>query len=172
VRDVEGERRHPGPPEPSYRVIDVIRKGPKAGYVIAPISLLDETASYLALHRKAWVQRAARKRGTLPRSELFLTRRGLAVRTNTYQQVLSRAGDACGFKVTSHLLRATFGCWMLARLEQLAKQGAPINPLLIVKILMAHEHIDTTDRYLRAVAIDTTVLADVLDTLLPTESRP
>jgi hypothetical protein len=61
---------------------------------------------------------------------------------------------------------------MLARLEQLAKQGAPINPLLIVKILMAHEHIDTTDRYLRAVAIDTTVLADVLDTLLPTESRP
>jgi hypothetical protein len=31
---------------------------------------------------------------------------------------------------------------------------------------MAHEHIDTTEKYLRAVAIDTHVLADVLDTLL------
>jgi hypothetical protein len=55
---------------------------------------------------------------------------------------------------------------MLARLEQLAKRGAAINPLLIVKVLMAHEHIDTTDKYLRAVAIDTHVLADALETLL------
>jgi len=31
---------------------------------------------------------------------------------------------------------------------------------------MAHEDIESTDRYLRAVAIDTHVLADVLDTLL------
>ncbi len=170
VKDVERPSRHPAP-ESSYSVIDVIRKGRKAGYVIVPMSLLDETASYLALHRKAWLQRAARKRGAPPRSELFVTRRGSAVRRNTYQKVLSRAGDACGFKVTSHLLRATFGCWMLARLERLAKQGAAINPLLIVKILMAHEHIDTTDRYLRAVAIDTSVLADVLDTLVPTDSR-
>ncbi|MGB6605105.1 MAG: hypothetical protein WBE65_12510, partial [Steroidobacteraceae bacterium] len=42
-------------------------------------------------------------------------------------------------------LRATFACMMLARLEQLAKAGAPINPLLIVKVLMGHEHIGTTD---------------------------
>ena len=34
------------------------------------------------------------------------------------------------------------------------------------KILMSHEHIDTTDRYLRAVSVDPHVLADVLDTLL------
>jgi len=170
VKDIEHPSRHSAP-ESSYRVIDVIRKGPKAGCVIAPMSLLDETASYVALHRKAWLQRAARKRAATPRSELFVTRRGSAVRKNTYQQVLSRTGDACGFTVTSHLLRATFGCWMLARLERLAKEGAAINPLLIVKVLMAHEHIDTTDRYLRAVAIDTTVLADVLDTLVPMDSR-
>jgi integrase/recombinase XerD len=88
------------------------------------------------------------------------------VKKNTYQQVIHRAGVACGFKATTHLMRATFGCWLLARLEQLAKRGAAINPLLIVKILMAHEHIETTDKYLRAVAIDTHVLADVLDTLL------
>jgi hypothetical protein len=31
---------------------------------------------------------------------------------------------------------------------------------------MAHEHIETTDKYLRAVAVDTHALADVLDTLL------
>jgi site-specific recombinase XerD len=55
---------------------------------------------------------------------------------------------------------------MLARLERLAKQGADINPLLIVKILMGHEHIDTTDRYLRAVSVDNHVLSQVLDTLI------
>jgi site-specific recombinase XerD len=152
--------------EPAYRVIDVVRKGRKSGYVIASTTLLEETAAYLAQYRTAWLKRAARKRRTGSRSELFINRRGSAVKKNTYQQVIHRAGVACGFKATSHLMRASFGCMMLARLEQLAKRGAAINPLLIVKILMAHEHIDTTDKYLRAVAIDTHVLADVLDTLL------
>ena len=55
---------------------------------------------------------------------------------------------------------------MLARLEQLAHQGASINPLLIVKILMGHEHIETTDRYLRALAIDAQSISDVIDSLL------
>jgi len=107
-----------------------------------------------------------RKRRAAVPSDLFISRRGLPVCKNTYQQVIHRTADASGFKATSHLLRATFGCWMLARLEQLAQHGAAINPLLIVKVLMGHEHIDTTDRYLRAVAIDIPVLADVLDTLL------
>jgi integrase/recombinase XerD len=132
--------------EPGYRSIDVIRKGRKPGYVIAPISLLEETAGYLAQYRTAWLRRAARKRGVPPRSELFVNRRGSPVAKNTYQKVIHRAGLACGFTAMTHLLRASFGCWMLARLEQLAKQGAAINPLLIVKVLMAHEHIDTTDR--------------------------
>ena len=85
---------------------------------------------------------------------------------NTYQHAIRQVAAACGIRVTSHLLRATFGCWLLARLERLAKQGEEINPLLIVKILMGHEHIDTTDRYLRAIAIDVHVLSHVLDTLI------
>jgi hypothetical protein len=56
---------------------------------------------------------------------------------------------------------------MLTRLEQLAATGAAINPLLIVKVLLHHERIETTDRYLRAVAVDTHTLADVLDSLVP-----
>jgi integrase/recombinase XerD len=64
-------------------------------------------------------------------------------------------------------LRATFACMMLARLEQLAAAGAAINPLLIVKVLLHHERIETTDRYLRAVAVDTQSLTDILDSLLP-----
>lgn len=35
---------------PSYQVIDVIRKGRKSGYVLAPESLLEETAGYIAQH--------------------------------------------------------------------------------------------------------------------------
>ena len=49
----------------------------------------------------------------------------------------------------------------------LAAQGAAINPLLIVKVLLHHERIETTDRYLRAVTVDTHTLAEVLDSLVP-----
>lgn len=150
----------------AYRSINVVRKGRKPGYVIASRSLLEETACYITQERTGWSRRAARKRGRAQSPELFVNRRGLAVRKNTYQHAVHRAGVACGFKVTPHVLRATFGCWMLARLERLAKRGEDINPLLIVKILMGHEHIDTTDRYLRAIAIDIHVLSHVLDTLL------
>ncbi len=153
-------------PDALYRSIDVLRKGRKPGYVIASKSLLEETACYLAQERTGWSRRAARKRGQRHSPELFVNRRGLPVRKNTYQHAVHHAGAACGFQVTPHVLRATFGCWMLARLERLAKQGEDINPLLIVKILMGHEHIDTTDRYLRAIAIDIHTLSHVLDTLL------
>jgi integrase len=152
--------------EAAYRSINVLRKGRKPGYVIASRSLLEETACYIAQERTGWSRRASRKRGRSHRPELFVNRRGLPVRKNTYQHAVQRSGVACGFKATPHLLRATFGCWMLARLERLAKQGEDINPLLIVKILMGHEHIDTTDRYLRAIAIDIHILSQVLDTLL------
>lgn len=155
----------------AYRVIDVMRKGRKAGYVIAPMSLLEETAAYRDRHRNAWRRRAVRKGRKPPRSALFLNRRGSSVRKRQYQRVIQCAGQACGFKATSHLLRATFGCMMLARLEHLAKEGASINPLLIVKILMGHEHIDTTDRYLRAVAVDTHALSEILDSLLASRQR-
>jgi len=150
----------------TYRVIDVMRKGRKAGYVIAPMSLLEETAAYRDRHRSVWQKRAVRKGRKPTRTALFLNRRGSPVKKRQYQRVIQRTGQACGFKATSHLLRATFGCMMLARLERLARQGAAINPLLIVKILMGHEHIDTTDRYLRAVAVDTHALNEVLDSLL------
>jgi integrase/recombinase XerD len=166
VRDVLEPPAKRSRPEATYRSINIVRKGRKPGYVIASTSLLEETAAYIAQYRAGWTKRSARTRGRAPTVDLFVSRRGSAVRKNTYQQAIARAGEVCGFKATSHLLRASFGCWLLARLEQIAKQGAAINPLLIVKILMGHEHIETTDRYLRAVAIDIHTLSDVLDTLL------
>jgi integrase len=166
VNDVLKPDAAPRSLAPAYRAVDVTRKGRKPGYVFASASLLEETSAYLAQYRTAWLRRATRKRHAPPRSDLFINRRGAAVKKNTYQAAVRRAGEACGFKAFPHLLRATFGCWLLARLERLAQQGAAINPLLIVKILMSHEHIDTPDRYLRAVSIDPHVLADVLDTLL------
>lgn len=152
-------------PEPTHLVIDVLRKGRKSGYVIASASLLEETAGYASAHRRAWLARSARRRGAVETPALFIGSRGTPVSKNRYQQVIHCAGRACGFKATTHLLRATFACMMLARLEQLAKEGASINPLLIVKVLMGHEHIETTDRYLRAIAVDTCLLGEVLDSL-------
>ncbi len=151
---------------PRHHVVEVLRKGRKSGYVIAADSLLQETTGYLSEHRSAWIKRAARKRRAVDGGELFINSWGRPVKKNSYQQVIADTGEICGFRATTHLLRSTFACMMLARLERLAKQGAAINPLLIVKILMGHEHITTTDRYLRAIAVDTVVLTDVLDSLL------
>ena len=155
-----------GTPETAHQVVDVLRKGRKAGYVIASRSLLEETAGYISVQRCAWLTRAQRRRAACGQAALFIGSRGTPVSKNRYQQVIHRAGLACGFKATTHLLRATFACMMLARLERLASQGAAINPLLIVKVLMGHEHIETTDRYLRAIAIDTCALTEVLDSLM------
>jgi hypothetical protein len=51
----------------------------------------------------------------------------------------------------------------------MASEGAAINPLLIVKILMGHQRIETTDRYLRAITVDNNAIKEVLDTLLSGE---
>jgi len=157
---------HPAAPESTHQVIDVLRKGRKNGYVIASSSLLEDTASYVSTYRRAWLARSARTRGAGKQTELFIGSRGTPVSKNCYQQVTHRAGLACRFKATTHLLRATFACMMLARLERLAREGASINPLMIVKVLMGHEHIETTDRYLRAITVDTCILSDVLDSLI------
>jgi len=157
-------------PEPastaSHYTIEVMRKGRKPGYAIASASLLDETAGYLSGHRHAWLQRARHRGRPGEYRALFINARGAPVTKNAYQRVIGRAGRTLGFKATSHLLRATFACMLLARLERLASEGAAINPLLMVKVLMGHERIETTDRYLRAIAVDTCVLKEVLDSLL------
>jgi site-specific recombinase XerD len=150
----------------SLHTIEVMRKGRKHGYVNAPESLLDETAGYLCGHRHAWLQRARRRGRTGEHAALFINARGAPAGKNAYQRVISRAGQACKFKATTHLLRATFACMLLARLDRLASQGAAINPLLVVKVLMGHERIETTDRYLRAIAVDFAALKEVLDKLL------
>jgi site-specific recombinase XerD len=163
VKDVEP----PAVSGSAFRLIDVRRKGGKPGYVIAAATLLEESVAYLRDHRHAWVVRRLRRTGRDERADrLFINSCGRCVSKNRYQQVIHSTGRTAGFTATTHLLRATFACTMLARLEQLAKQGASINPLLIVKILMGHEHLETTDRYLRAVAIDVCALGEVLDSLL------
>jgi site-specific recombinase XerD len=150
----------------SHHTVEVMRKGRKSGYVIASASLLDETTGYRTGLRHAWLQRARHRGRPAEHRALFINARGTPVTKNAYQRVISRSGQTLGFKATSHLLRATFACMLLARLERLASQGAAINPLLIVKVLMGHERIETTDRYLRAIAVDAWVLKEVLDTLL------
>jgi site-specific recombinase XerD len=154
----------------SYHTIDVTRKGRKPGYVIASANLLDETAGYVCGHRHMWLQRAQRNGRAFEHSALFINARGAPAGKNAYQRVISRVGQDCGFKATTHLLRATFACMLLTRLEQLAHQGAAINPLLIVKLLMGHERIETTDRYLRAIAVDGDAIKEALESLLSGET--
>ena len=121
----------------AFKLVDVLCKGRKNGYVIASRSLLDETAGFRG-GSPASLASPARAPGidTDP-DPLFIGSRGTVVSKNRYQQVIQRTGQACGFKATTHVLRSTFACMMLERLEQLAKAGASINPLFIVKVLDA-----------------------------------
>ncbi|CAE6864475.1 Tyrosine recombinase XerC [Paraburkholderia nemoris] len=150
----------------SLHTIEVTRKGRKPGYVLAPTSLLDETAAYLSGLRQAWLLRARRRGRFAETAALFVNSRGSPVGKNAYQRVINRTGQACGFRATTHLLRATFACMLLARLQRLASEGVAINPLMIVKVLLGHEHIETTDRYLRAIAVEAFAFKQVLETLL------
>lgn len=168
VKDLGGRRAS----ATEHQTIEITRKGRKPGYVIAPAGLLDETASCLSGHRYVCLARARRKGRATEHEALFVNARGAPAGKNAYQRAVSSAGRAGGFKATTHLLRATFACMLLARLQHLANQGVAINPLLVVKILMGHEHIETTDRYLRAIAVDACVLKDVLDTLLSQTQAP
>jgi integrase len=77
VRDVLAGTSEKTPDAP-YRSIDVLRKGRKPGYVIAPRTLLEETACYISQERAGWSRRASRKRGRPPRVELFVSRRSSA----------------------------------------------------------------------------------------------
>ena len=168
VKDLGGQRA----PATEHQTIEIMRKGRKSGYVIAPASLLDETAGHVSGHRYACLARARRKGRAADHEALFINSRGAPAGKNAYQRAVGSAGRASGFKATTHLLRATFACMLLARLQHLANQGAAINPLLVVKILMGHEHVETTDRYLRAIAVDACVLKDVLNTLLSQTPAP
>jgi integrase len=151
-----------------HHAIEVVRKGRKPGYVIAPASLLDETDGYVSGHRFAWLARARRKGRIAEHNALFVNARGAPAGKNAYQRAVSQAGVACGFKATTHLLRATFACMLLAARTP-GRRGRQDQPVIVVKVLLGHEHIETTDRYLRAVAVDPCVLKDVLDTLLSEE---
>ncbi|AMP06138.1 tyrosine-type recombinase/integrase [Collimonas pratensis] len=151
----------------SFKIIEVLRKGRKDGYVIAPASLLDETLGYIESYRHAWLERARRAGRASDYSELFINSRGSRASKNAYQRVIQKSGLASGIRATTHLLRATFACMLLARLEQMASGGVAINPLLIVKVLMGHERIETTDRYLRAIVVDADSIKQALDGLFP-----
>lgn len=150
--------------------IRVVRKGGKKSDVILPASLITETQTFISTYREAWRCRA-RRAGRLDNKDeaLFLNSRGAPVGRSAYQRSIRVAGNAIGRHATSHVFRATFACMMLAKLQGLASAGAAINPLLVVKVMMGHEHIETTDRYLRAIAIDRDAIKTALDTLLEDE---
>jgi site-specific recombinase XerD len=95
---------------PPHHVVEVMRKGRKSGYVIAAESLLQETTGYLSEHRRAWINRATRKRRATDRGELFINTWGRPVKKNSYQQVIADTGGVCGFRATTHLMRSYVAC--------------------------------------------------------------
>jgi site-specific recombinase XerD len=142
--------------------LQIVRKGGKQGQALATAGLIEETWSYVAIERRAAAARARKRDRSFQSDALFLTPTGRPVTRNWYQRVLSRAGTQLGIRVHSHQLRSTFACAVLQILEKAVHQGADINPLSVVQILLDHEHLGTTGRYLRALPIETTDLEEAL----------
>lgn len=152
--------------EHDFRNIHIVRKGRKRGAVIAPYSLLTETNHYIHGRREATIRRRIEKDTRYRRPvSLFLNMHGHSVSRNWYAKTLKSTAMALNIEATTHTLRATFACTMLMRLQCQVANGAAINPLLVVKMLMGHARLDTTDRYLRAVEIYQADLEGVLELL-------
>ena len=131
-----------------------ITKGSKPRDAIAPLLLLDRTRNYINEARDQVVR--ARKR--LDRSyragdAVFLNRVGEAVKPNRMSNAFKDAYRANKIAADLHCLRHTFAIRTLNALMNRQRQGAQINPLLTLKILMGHSTIAVTEKYLESLTL-------------------
>ncbi len=146
------------PDQDSYRSVRLYRlqlrvtKGSVGGDLFVPTWLLDETYRYIALFERRFVTKQAQNRGTKDTQYIWLSRWGRPLRPNSiyqsFKKALKKAGIPDG---TFHDLRHTYAITMLDRLMTAAEGEARArNPLLVLKHLMRHATLSSTEIYLRA----------------------
>ncbi len=136
-----------------YRLSLHVTKGSIGGDLYVPTWLLDETYRHVSLFERRTVSSNARKRGNTASSAIWLSRWGKSLRPNSiyqnFKQAVQKAGIQCG---TFHDLRHTYAITMLDRLMRSAAndETRARNPLLVLKHLMRHSSLASTEIYLRA----------------------
>ncbi|HTV74403.1 MAG TPA: tyrosine-type recombinase/integrase [Candidatus Acidoferrales bacterium] len=136
-----------------YRLRLQVTKGSIGGDLYVPTWLLDETYRYVSLFERRTVARNARKRGNSEPSAIWLSRWGKPLRPNSIYQNFKQAVEKSGIQPgTFHDLRHTYAITMLDRLTRTAANddARARNPLLVLRHLMRHTTLASTEIYLRA----------------------
>ena len=146
------------PPADVYRTRKVypiplrVTKGSVGGELHVPCWLLDETHRYIALFERRALVHKARARGLPVPTEIFLTRRCAAIKPDSVYNLFKDVLNANNIAGTFHDLRHTYAITTLDLLMQSTTMpdARNRNPLLILKYLMRHADLSSTERYLSA----------------------
>ena len=146
--------------------VAVTRKGGQKGNLYAPFALLRDTNHYITGLRKAIItnHRIIEKSYQRP-AALFLNSKGGPCSKLWYAKKIKLAAEAINCKATTHTLRATYGCAMLAGMQAQAHTDDDTNTLLVLRTLMGHKRTTSLDSYLRMVEINKFDLEKLLDGL-------
>jgi len=138
---------------PVVRVSLDVSKGSKGGDLFAPRWLIDRTFQYMKLFDRTALKRDALRRGVVAADNIFLSNRFGQLSTNTVYRMFKSAVKCAGLSGTFHDLRHTYAISMLDKLMRAAMKNENEdgrNPLLILKSLLRHSSLQTTERYLVA----------------------
>lgn len=127
--------------------IEIQRKGGRYISVYVPQKLVDETRWYALTDRPS-------AQASTDRNLLFLTKRGKPVDKRRLSNEFRKAATSIGSPATLHHLRHTYAVTLFGHLQRSADDGAYINPLKTLQILLGHASISSTEIYLRALEID------------------
>jgi integrase/recombinase XerD len=143
-------------------------KGAKWRFCYPPLVLVDRTNDYVLEERASIVKAAKRKNRTYeaPRA-LWLSASGAPLSASALAKNYRLACEAAGVKARFHDLRHTFAIRILAELERkkAADPTLDLNPLLILKRLLGHSNLSTTEVYLESLKIDAARVWESVDVL-------
>lgn len=134
--------------------IEILRKGGRQQTVHVPVSLIEETQWHLIADRPE----AKRQHNDF----VFISNRGAPYSRATLTAEFGRCAAAIASEATLHHLRHTFACSVLNTLQRRAAQGADVNPLKTLQILLGHANSQTSERYVEALQISSPEVIEAL----------
>jgi integrase len=137
--------------------IDILRKGSRNVTVQVPVRLIEETHWYVLTERTAPLQESEQK--------IFIGKRGNPIDRQAVTREFRRCANDIGTDATLHHLRHTFAVNVLAVLDSRASDDDPLNSIKTLQVLMGHSSLESTELYLRAMAVSSESVMQALDYL-------
>jgi len=132
-------------------------KGGKARRVYVPTPLINRTVAYIREERVY----VAKRTGSTSNA-LFLTNRGSALSKESITASFARACEQASIEAHFHELRHTFAVMMLRALQRQTAAHPQMNPLQLLKVLMGHASVRTTEVYLEVLLDELMAVEDAI----------